>query len=153
MAKLTLSLGSNLGARSNALAAAREAIDLRLGTITYRSAIIETKAWGNTHQPEFLNQLITCSLGAFGETAIEPTYLHRVLDTTQSIEAQLGRVRDQPWGPRTIDIDLIFLDDIRYEDHRLSLPHPWWRQRAFVTDLLPPGFDPYLRILDPAQLG
>ncbi len=153
MAKLTLSLGSNLGARSDLLAAARGAIDLRLGTITYRSAIIETRAWGNTHQADFLNQLVICTLRPFGQSAIDPTYLHRLLDTTQSIEAQLGRVRDQPWGPRTIDIDLIFLNDIRYEDYRLSLPHPWWRQRAFVTDLLPPGFDPYLRIFDPAQLG
>ena len=152
MAKLTLSLGSNQGDRHELLSAARTELTNRLGPLSYRSAIIETKAWGNAHQPSFLNQLVLCNLPLRTSSPIEPTYLHELLDITQCIEADLGRVRRQPWGPRTIDIDLIFLDDVRYEDPRLSLPHPWWRQRSFVTDLLPPAVDPYLRILNPAQL-
>ena len=150
MAKLTLSLGSNLGDRHELLAAARSQIAATLGALTYESPIVETPAWGNTDQPHFLNQLIVCVLPPPDGTIFRPAYLHAVLDRTQTIEASLGRHRTQHWGSRTIDVDLIFLEDIRYEDDRLSLPHPWWRQRAFVTDLLPPGFDPYLPVLDSA---
>lgn len=62
--------------------------------------------------------------------------LHRLLDLTQGIEADLGRERKTHWGPRTCDIDIIFVDDLRYEDERISLPHPWWREREFVAGLI-----------------
>ena len=150
MAKLTLSLGSNLGDRHANLAAACEQIALRLGSLVYQSVVIETPAWGKTDQPNFLNQLLVCTLTADSSSITDLAYLHQLLDTTQQVEANLGRLRTEHWGARTIDIDLIFLDDLRYEDHRLSLPHPWWRQRAFVRDLLPVTFNPYLRIYDPA---
>ena len=150
MAKLTLSLGSNLGDRHQLLTAARSKIAASLGLLTYESPIVETPAWGHTDQPNFLNQLVICTLYPIDSTTTLRTHLHALLDRTQAIEAELGRERTIHWGSRTIDIDLIFLQDIRYEDHRLSLPHPWWRQRPFVTDLLPPGFDPYLPILNPA---
>ncbi|CAH1000509.1 Bifunctional folate synthesis protein [Neolewinella maritima] len=148
MAKLTLSLGSNLGDRTAHLAAARTQLAASLGGLIYESAIIETAAWGNTQQPDFLNQLVICDIHSLNESTALTYQLHHILDITQGIEHALGRVRSVHWGARTIDIDLIFLDELRYEDARLSLPHPWWRQRRFVTDLLPSSFDPYLRIYD-----
>ena len=150
MAKLTLSLGSNRGDRHALLATARNELAGRLGPLSFQSAVIETEAWGNTQQAGFLNQLVICRIPHLITERVQPVVLHRLLDITQSIETALGRVRRRPWGPRTMDIDLIFLDDVRYEDHRISLPHPWWRQRAFVTDLLPPTFDPYLHALNTA---
>ncbi|MCP9235411.1 2-amino-4-hydroxy-6-hydroxymethyldihydropteridine diphosphokinase [Lewinella sp. JB7] len=138
MAKLTLSTGSNVGDREFYLARAGSLLEERLGTIVYRSEVIETAAWGYTEQSPFLNQVLV--LEAEVETsgpAIGPD-LHRLLDITQAIEEELGRQRTLKWGPRTVDIDLIFVDDLRYEDERISLPHPWWRHRPFVTQLLPP---------------
>ena len=138
MAKLTLSLGSNLGDRSEYLTRARRLLADRLGPLRYASPILETPAWGNTAQPDFLNQVIVV------ETALPPPLaatLHSLLDTTQSIERELGRVRTSHWGPRTIDIDIIFCGGVRYEDDRIQIPHPLWRQRSFVTDLLPPDVE------------
>lgn len=144
MAKLTLSLGSNLGDRTRHLAGAREKLAARLGPLIYLSPIIETPAWGNTAQPAFLNQVTVLKLTSPTPDELRGDNvritLHRILDTTQSIEQALGRKRELHWGPRTIDIDLIFLDDLRYEDVRISLPHPWWQQRDFVTTILPPNF-------------
>ncbi|NJB85232.1 2-amino-4-hydroxy-6-hydroxymethyldihydropteridine diphosphokinase [Lewinella marina] len=137
MAKLTLSIGSNLGNRDEHLKNAREALSRRLGLIHYASPVVETAPWGMTDQPAFLNQLLVVETNArLRGTSIRPE-LHRLLKETQQIEEELGRERDLHWGPRTVDIDLIFADDVIYEDERISLPHPWWRQRAFVTDLLP----------------
>lgn len=139
MAKLTLSLGSNLGNRRAILEAAIRELIARLGPLHYRSELIETPAWGLTDQPNFLNAVIVLAAPpdrpTYGSTL--PPTLHRYLDACQAVEDQFGRVRGMPWGPRTLDVDLVFVDDIIYEDERLSLPHPWWRERTFVRDLLP----------------
>ncbi|MBB4078185.1 2-amino-4-hydroxy-6-hydroxymethyldihydropteridine diphosphokinase [Lewinella aquimaris] len=137
MAKLTLSTGSNVGDRQFYLAEARSLLGQRLGEILFASEVRETEAWGYTDQSPFLNQLLILeSPVAVSGEAIRHD-LHRVLDVTQQIEHELGRTRDLSWGPRTLDIDLIFVDDLRYEDERISLPHPWWRRRPFVRELLP----------------
>lgn len=101
---------------------------------------METKAWGVEDQPDFLNQVIVVehdlgSAAGTGKGSLK-TSLLRLLDLTQAIEAELGRERKTPWGPRTCDIDIIFVDDIRFESERLSLPHPWWAERDFVSGLL-----------------
>lgn len=148
MAKLTLSLGSNLGNRRQYLAEARNAIIAEIGPLAFESEIVITPAWGLHDQPDYLNQLLVVLADAPDRDL--PGALHHILDLTQEIEQRLGRERKLHWGPRTIDIDLIFYDDVRYEDERLSLPHPWWRARAFVTDLLPAGLvhDGYFGIFD-----
>lgn len=137
MAKLTLSLGSNLGDRDQYLREARRLLSKRLGEIVYESNLLQTPPWGKLDQPAFLNQVIVLHAPDRSAAQTVNAYLHHLLTVTQSIEAELGRERKEHWGPRTVDIDLIFLDDIIYEDERLSLPHPWWRERDFVHRLLP----------------
>ncbi len=139
--RLTLALGANLGDRQATLATARTLIYERIGPAIAVSQLRETAAWGRVDQPDFLNQVIVVSLvvdsAKFGSSSSSvPVLLHRLLDEVQAIEATLGRQRDQPWGPRTCDIDLIFLDDLRYEDARISLPHPWWSEREFVGGII-----------------
>lgn len=131
---LTLALGTNLGNRREILTSARRLITARIGPIRQASAVLETAAWGVTDQPDFLNQVIVVDY-TLAPPPLRPQ-LHALLDLTQGIEADLGRERKTHWGPRTCDIDLIFLGDLRYEDERLSLPHPWWRERDFVAPLV-----------------
>lgn len=140
--QVTLALGSNLGDRHAILANARKLIRERIGPVIKTSSLLETKAWGVTDQPDFLNQVIVVqydpALGAAAGAAQVSlqAVLHRLLDLTQSIEHELGRERKTHWGPRTCDVDIVFVDDLRYEDERLSLPHPWWEVRGFVGGLL-----------------
>lgn len=144
MAKLTLSIGSNLGNREENLSRARAGLAAGLGDVVYTSPVRETPPWGLADQPSFLNQIVVVEtlLPLIGPQIRES--LHHILSFTQELEAKLGRERKTRWGPRTIDIDLIFAGDVLYEDDRISLPHPWWHARSFVTDLLPtdPRFAP-----------
>ncbi len=138
---LTIALGTNLGDKDSNLSHARNLIRERIGAIIHESAVMTTKAWGVTEQPDFLNQIVVVSLDQhdFGNAAASSSIkamLHHLLDITQAIEQTLGRERKTHWGARTIDLDLIFLDDIRYEDERISLPHPWWKERDFVRELV-----------------
>lgn len=134
---LTLALGANQGDSIATLAAARAAICDRIGPIRQASAVHRTAAWGVTHQPDFYNQVIVVALPACPTPPLH-RWLHRLLDTTQQIEQALGLDRSQKkhWGPRPCDIDIIFVGDIRYEDERISLPHPWWAARDFVGGIL-----------------
>ncbi|WP_173021425.1 2-amino-4-hydroxy-6-hydroxymethyldihydropteridine diphosphokinase [Lewinella sp. W8] len=144
--QLTLALGTNLGNREQNLARARQSLMDYIGPLVARTAVVETPAWGVTDQPAFLNQVIVLDAtrnlrGAHragarltGKALVDQ--LHRWLDVCQHIEQTGGRERKLHWGPRTIDIDLIFADDVHFEDHRLSLPHPWWNKRDFVGGLL-----------------
>ncbi|MEL7160078.1 MAG: 2-amino-4-hydroxy-6-hydroxymethyldihydropteridine diphosphokinase [Bacteroidota bacterium] len=134
---VTPQAGANLGDRHAALAHARQLITERIGPILAATNELETPAWGVTDQPDFLNQVLVVDLGAdAGAKKRLGAKLHALLDRTQAIERELGRKRKGHWGPRTCDIDLIFLDDLHYEDERVSLPHPWWSQRDFVGGLI-----------------
>ena len=150
MANLLLSLGSNLGSSLDYLERARSQLATQLGPLRYASAVIHTAPWGKTDQADFHNQVIVVSVsGKQLRSASIRKDLHALLDAVQAIEHGLGRRRDVHWGPRTIDIDILALDDLRYEDERLSLPHPWWQARNFVTDLLPPPLHyGYFGVLD-----
>ncbi|ESR08672.1 2-amino-4-hydroxy-6-hydroxymethyldihydropteridine diphosphokinase [Streptococcus iniae] len=124
MSKVYLSLGSNQG---DSLAILQEAIsalghikDTELLTI---SSFYKTPAWGKTDQSDFLN-LAVCL-----ETALEPQEL---LISCQRIESDLGRVRHEKWGPRTIDIDILLFDHLQINSDNLIIPHPYMTQRAFV---------------------
>lgn len=126
-----IGLGSNLngplGGPDNyiELALARLAVIEGVTSIR-RSHLYRSAPWGNTGQGDFLNAVaeVRCSLSA-----------ESLLDTLLAIEAALGRLRDEKWGPRVIDLDLLCFDDLQIQSPKLILPHPHMHERAFV--LLP----------------
>ena len=120
-----LSLGSNLGDREANITAAEEALRKLPGTEGFKYAsLYETEPVGLEDQPYFLN---TC-VGFY--TDIEPFEL---LDKIHVIENDLLRTRDIHWGPRTIDIDIIFYGDEVIMKPELTIPHPRWHLRSCVT--------------------
>nr|WP_263314337.1 2-amino-4-hydroxy-6-hydroxymethyldihydropteridine diphosphokinase [Mammaliicoccus sp. Marseille-Q6498] len=119
-----LGLGSNIGDRELQLEQAIAAIDEIQGIeVTQTSPIYETKPVGYTEQPDFLNMCIEIS------TELESLDL---LKTCMMVEKQLHRVRDERWGPRTIDIDILLYDQCVIQSPDLEVPHPRMIERAFV---------------------
>jgi 2-amino-4-hydroxy-6-hydroxymethyldihydropteridine diphosphokinase len=141
-----LLLGTNLGDRLSNLAAARRLIHVQIGPITRSSSIYETAAWGNTDQPTFYNQVIVV------DSALAPQPL---LAEALSIEHRLGRVREEKWGPRLMDIDILFYDSLIVNEASLNIPHVGVPNRRFVLeplneiapDLLHPGLHKRVREL------
>ena len=122
MPTIYLTLGTNLGDR---LANLRAAIDAFPPSIVHRqsSHIYETPPWGYTDQPAFLNMAVKC------ETDLDAASL---LKRLKQIEVQIGRQQSFRWGPRLIDMDILFYDDLVLESESLTIPHPRLHQRAFV---------------------
>ena len=121
--KAYLLLGTNLGDRAKHLDAARTGLARSAGKITARSAVYETAAWGITDQPDFWNQVVAL------ETDLPPESL---LAAILAIEQSLGRARDQRWGARTLDIDILYYNDQIVETPALSVPHPQIANRRFT---------------------
>ena len=120
---IILALGTNIEPREQYLKdALRKIADNNL-KIILESSIYETPAWGGVANQNFLNMCIEVetSLGAY-----------ELLDTIQKIELELGRVRKEHWGNRTIDIDIITFDDLVFNDERLIVPHKYIHDRNFV---------------------
>jgi 2-amino-4-hydroxy-6-hydroxymethyldihydropteridine diphosphokinase len=122
MAIVYLALGTNLGERLANLQAARAGM-APAARILECSPVYETAPWGDLDQPFFLNQVIKT------ETDLPPEEL---LVYVKNLETRLGRVPGRVNGPRLIDIDIIFYDDLILETPVLSLPHPRLAGRAFV---------------------
>ena len=120
---ICLHLGSNLGSRSLNLEKAILGISQEIGEVTNQSSIYQTQAWGETEQPDFLNQTVL---------AITELLPHDVLKKLLGIEEKMGRIREKKWGPRIIDIDLLFYDDLILETPDLTIPHPQISNRNFV---------------------
>jgi dihydropteroate synthase/2-amino-4-hydroxy-6-hydroxymethyldihydropteridine diphosphokinase len=118
-----LSLGTNLGDRLHNLRAAVTALEAAGVRLTALSPIYETAPWGPVEQPNFLNMAVA------GRTALPPDALLQLL---KQIEHDLGREPGERWGPRLIDIDLLFCDDAVLDEGDLILPHPRLHERAFV---------------------
>ncbi|NTS42099.1 2-amino-4-hydroxy-6-hydroxymethyldihydropteridine diphosphokinase [Flavisolibacter sp. BT320] len=118
-----LLIGSNRGNRLAVLQQARERIATSCGNILQQSSVYQTAAWGLEDQDDFLNQVIAI------ETALDASTL---LQQALAIENELGRVRTIKYGPRVIDIDILFfnLDIVRQEN--LVVPHPQLQNRRFV---------------------
>ena len=121
---IVIGLGANLGDRRATLLQAREAIQM-LGRVTAGSALYETAPVGPP-QPDFLNAALRL------ETAHEP---QRLLDRLLEIELRLGRVRRERWGPRVIDLDILWGRGLIVRTDRLEIPHPELEKRGFA--LLP----------------
>ncbi len=134
--EIVLSLGSNEGDRLNNL------LDAVIGLLGQGikvedvSGIYLTAPVGKVDQPDFLNMVIK------GLTALEPL---AALEGCQEVEKKLGRVRLERWGPRTIDIDILFYGNKRVDEEILKVPHPRMAERAFV--LMP------LREMDPQRFA
>jgi 2-amino-4-hydroxy-6-hydroxymethyldihydropteridine diphosphokinase len=121
-------LGSNLGDREKMMRQAIDRIEAEIGAVSAGSSMYETAPWGNTEQPAFLNMAIKV------QTALSAL---EVLERALRIEIELGRVRAERWGSRTIDIDLIFYAaDIINVEGKLTIPHPQMQNRRFVLEPL-----------------
>jgi len=124
ISKAWLGLGANLGDPPAQLVEAIRRIDAHPTiTVTRQSSVLATKPWGKTDQPDFTNQVIEV------QTTLKPIEL---LDIILEIELAMGRVREEVWGPRLIDIDMIAYDRFEIKSPRLTLPHPYAHQRDFV---------------------
>lgn len=100
----------------------RDAVE-SLPDVVAVSPVYETDPVGGPDQGQFLNLIVELS------TAIEPLDL---LGLCHRIEMAADRVRDVRWGPRTVDLDIIWMDGIQMDTERLTIPHPRWRERRFV---------------------
>ncbi|SFO33760.1 2-amino-4-hydroxy-6-hydroxymethyldihydropteridine diphosphokinase [Amycolatopsis rubida] len=121
MSRAVLSLGSNLGDRLGYL---RSAVDAVRPALVAVSGVYETKAWGVEDQPDFLNALCIVD---------DPARDHWAwLRAGQAAEQAAGRVRELRWGPRTLDVDIVTVQDVTSDDPELLLPHPGTPDRASV---------------------
>lgn len=138
-----IGLGANLGDREGNIRAALARLDATPGVRVERvSALRETAPVGGPPgQPPYLNGAARLS------TTLAPRAL---LERLLAIEAALGRVRAERWGPRAIDLDLLLYDDLRIEEEDLSVPHPRMRERPFVMEPLAEiGYDaPRVRLIE-----
>ncbi|MEO6849230.1 MAG: 2-amino-4-hydroxy-6-hydroxymethyldihydropteridine diphosphokinase [Mucilaginibacter sp.] len=119
--------GSNLGNRKLFLEKAIEYIEAGIAPVEKLSSIYQTQSWGKTDAPDYLNQVVQL------KTALSP---HDLLQKILDIELLLGRVRHEKWGPRTIDIDILFYGQQIINEPALVIPHPELQNRRFTLDPL-----------------
>lgn len=122
-----IGLGTNMGDKQLQLETALEKIKDQGIHLLQTSTRIETEPWGGVEQDAFLNQV------AEVETWMTPEDL---LETLLAIEQEMGRVREVKWGPRVIDLDLLYMEDTICYSPSLILPHPYVAERAFVLESL-----------------
>jgi 2-amino-4-hydroxy-6-hydroxymethyldihydropteridine diphosphokinase len=123
MAIVYIGIGSNLGNREDNC---KKAIGLLLEngiTVTRLSSMIETEPWGVTDQQEFVNAAVET------HTDMGPEELLAVL---KKIESDMGRLPSARWGPRLVDLDILFYDDLVIKTDDLEIPHPYIKERDFV---------------------
>jgi 2-amino-4-hydroxy-6-hydroxymethyldihydropteridine diphosphokinase len=134
-----LALGTNLGDRMDNLRRAVAALSPTL-RVTGLSSVYETPPWGYADQPAFLNMTLAA------ETDLDPQALIAFL---KKLETDLGREKTFRNGPRLIDIDILFYDDLIFEQADLTIPHPRLHERAFVlvplNDIAPDLMHPVLK--------
>ena len=118
-----LLLGSNMGNSTELLSNAIEQIENKIGPLLLQSNLYATAAWGNTSQPDFLNQVIEVN------TQLDAT---ETLNEILSIEKNMGRIRTIKNAPRIIDIDILFFNNEIINRSDLIVPHPEIQNRRFV---------------------
>lgn len=132
MTRIVILLGTNLDNRLINLQKAELEIGHRVGAIFQRSKIYQTAPWGNLEQEDFLNQILII------ESDKNP---HEVLSLLLTIELEMGRVRNQQYEPRIIDLDIIYFGDEIIETKDLIVPHPFIQDRRFtlvpLVELIP----------------
>ncbi|MBN9598454.1 MAG: 2-amino-4-hydroxy-6-hydroxymethyldihydropteridine diphosphokinase [Afipia sp.] len=126
MANVLIALGGNVGdVRATFQKAIANICGMTQAALLARSADYTTPPWGHEQQDSFINACIAI------ETPLDP---HALLFVLHKIEKKFGRDRakEQRWGPRTLDLDIIAYDDVRLDKPELTLPHPRLFERAFV---------------------
>ena len=140
MNNVYLLIGGNVGDRLRNLQQAVTAINNTCGNVVRQSAIYETAAWGKTDQQPFLNQALLL------ET---PFTASQLLQHTLEAEALLGRVRQERYGPRIIDIDILFFNYDIVSEPELTIPHPEIQNRRFaltpLAEIAPDYLHPVLK--------
>jgi 2-amino-4-hydroxy-6-hydroxymethyldihydropteridine diphosphokinase len=121
--QLFLSLGGNLGNTREIFEGAYPLIEKKIGKISVYSSIYQTEAWGPIQQSDFLNQVILVS------TVLKP---EACLTELLEIEREFGRERKERWGPRTLDLDILYYGDVIIAESDLSIPHPRIAERKFI---------------------
>jgi 2-amino-4-hydroxy-6-hydroxymethyldihydropteridine diphosphokinase len=138
--RVFIGIGSNLGNRFDYLRKAREALAPEV-ILSRSSRIYETPPWGYKDQPAFLNQVLEV------QTDLDPEAL---LQKLKKIEMELGRVENFRYGPRCIDLDILFYGNLIYNTETLKIPHPALTERAFVlvplNELAPEFTHPQLNL-------
>lgn len=127
MIDVYLLLGSNLGDRKKFLDEAIHHIEADIAPVIKISPVYETQSWGKSDAPDYLNQVISIKTDLPAREI-----LHKIL----SIELILGRKREEKWGSRTIDIDILFYGQDIINEHGLQIPHPELHKRRFTLEPL-----------------
>ncbi len=141
MERVYFLLGGNLDDRERILSEAISKMKLEIGELVDCSSIYETEPWGFEHELNFLNQVVVI------ETELEAK---EILDVTQQIEKDLGRVRKKDqYSERTIDIDILFYGDQIISTDRLVVPHPRVQERLFA---LIPMLDVAPELIHPIEM-
>lgn len=137
--QLVLIIGGNLDDRRALIDQCRILLAGIFGPFVLESSIYESEAWGGKSSGNYLNQVLVF------ETDMAPG---SILAHIKSVERQLGRTREVVWGDRTMDVDILFLDNEIVETNDLSIPHPFLQERRFVlvplAEILPTLIHPTL---------
>lgn len=140
MNRAILLTGGNIGDRQTYLLKAHEAIQKYCGKVVAASSIYETEAWGKQDQNSFYNQALEL------ETKLSAKEL---LQSILNIEQSLGRIRSEKYGPRTVDIDIIFFNNDVIHIPHLTIPHPQVQNRRFalqcLEEIIPDYIHPVLK--------
>ncbi|HEY0298140.1 MAG TPA: 2-amino-4-hydroxy-6-hydroxymethyldihydropteridine diphosphokinase [Arachidicoccus sp.] len=135
-----LLIGGNLGDVRQTFANTINEIEMGVGSIKKKSPLYKTAAWGMENQPDFLNQVLEVETNLSAQ---------KVLETVLNIEENLGRIRQQKYGPRIIDIDILLFNEEIIDEQDLKVPHPFLHKRNFVLHplaaLAPHAFHPVLK--------
>lgn len=122
-----LGMGANLGDPKSQFEKVYQLLEERGIKILRQSSLYDTKPWGKTDQPDFVNQVLKV------QTSLSPL---RLLGALKAIERILGKTKAEKWSPRLIDIDLLFFNDQIFELPDLIIPHPLLHLREFCLDPL-----------------
>ncbi|MBI5212770.1 MAG: 2-amino-4-hydroxy-6-hydroxymethyldihydropteridine diphosphokinase [Nitrospirae bacterium] len=140
MAIVYIGIGSNIGNRRANCAKAIEELKSKGITVEKISSMHETEPWGLKEQPKFINMAVEA------ETSMSPEELLSVL---KCVEKNMGREDAVKWGPRIIDLDILFYDDVVINMEHLQIPHPLLHKRDFVllplSEIAPDKLHPVLK--------
>lgn len=136
----TILLGTNIGDKRKNLKDAILLLKQHCGPVTNESSIYESEAWGKEDQDSFYNKIIII------KTLFPPIYLMKII---LELEKKMGRIRKEKWGPRLIDMDLLFYENKIIHSTTLELPHPEISKRNFtllpLVEINPSFFHPVLK--------